>query len=54
MKTKKSKKSSTSAHPNVRVKDLPSKGDPTGGDITVNKAKTADKAYSAMDAYVRG
>ena len=23
-------------------------------DVTVNKAKTADKAFSAMDAYIRG
>jgi len=26
----------------------------TGGDgVTVNKAKTADKAYAAMDAYIK-
>ena len=38
------------------VKDLRVK-DATGirgGDITVNKAKTADKAFSAMDGYIRG
>lgn len=23
-------------------------------DVTVNKAKTADKAFNAMDAYIRG
>ena len=23
-------------------------------DVTVNKAKTADKAFQAMDAYIRG
>jgi len=23
-------------------------------DVTVNKAKTADKAFSAMDGYIRG
>ena len=23
-------------------------------DVTVNKAKTADKAFKAMDAYIRG
>ena len=23
-------------------------------DVTVNKAKTADKAFTAMDAYIRG
>jgi hypothetical protein len=25
-----------------------------GQDVTVNKAKTADKAFKAMDAYIRG
>ena len=25
-----------------------------GGDVTVNKAKTADKAFQAMDAFIRG
>jgi hypothetical protein len=25
-----------------------------GQDITVNKAKTADKAFNAMDGYIRG
>jgi bacteriocin-like protein len=25
----------------------------SGGDITVNKAKTADKAYQQMDAYIK-
>ena len=25
-----------------------------GGDVTVNKAKTADKAFSAMDGYIKG
>jgi hypothetical protein len=29
--------------------------DVTGGqDVTVNKAKTADKAFTAMDGYIRG
>jgi hypothetical protein len=25
-----------------------------GQDVTVNKAKTADKAYTQMDAYIKG
>jgi len=25
-----------------------------GQDVTVNKAKTADKAFKAMDGYIRG
>ena len=35
----------------LRVKDA---SGIRGGDVTVNKAKTADKAFSAMDGYVRG
>ncbi|MDQ0471598.1 hypothetical protein [Labrys wisconsinensis] len=29
-------------------------GTPVTQDITVNKAKTADKAYAIMDAYIKG
>ncbi len=28
--------------------------DAAKGDVTVNKAKTADKAFSAMDGYIKG
>jgi hypothetical protein len=48
----KTKKLSKSAKPKLRVKNISSKASPSGG--AVNKAKTADKMFNAMDGYIRG
>ena len=53
---KKAKTASKSAAP-LRVKDLKAKLNWTGKiaqDVTVNKAKTQDKAFKAMNDYIRG
>jgi hypothetical protein len=38
----------------LELHDESAEGVKGGQDVTVNKAKTADKAFSAMDGYIRG
>jgi len=61
MGEKKEHTGETSGHPipekpkatELADKDLEQVSGGTGGDVTLNKSKTADKAYSQMDGYIK-